>query len=171
MATTYEPIATTTLGSAAASITFSSIPATYTDLKLVTVAQADTFDGYVGYDIQFNSDTGSNYSLTRLVGNGTTAVSARISNATQLNIGGAVATSTTSSNFALSEIDIFNYSGSTYKTLLSGLSGDTNGAGQVRRVVGLWRSTSAITSVYLFADSGFNFKTGTTATLYGIKNA
>jgi hypothetical protein len=58
MATTYEPIATTTLGTAAASITFSSIPATYTDLRLVVMCKLLAHQLLM---FRFNSDTGSNY--------------------------------------------------------------------------------------------------------------
>ena len=62
MASTYEPIATTTLGSAASSITFSSIPATYTDLRLVLVHTPSASTGNA--QMQFNSDTATNYSYT-----------------------------------------------------------------------------------------------------------
>jgi hypothetical protein len=73
MAITYEPIATTTLGSAAADVTFTSISGTYTDLVLVAVTQIGSSGDYLG--VQFNSDTGTNYSRTRLSGNGTSASS------------------------------------------------------------------------------------------------
>ena len=76
---TYVAIATNTLGSAAASVTFSSIPGTYTDLVIVTQAISATADN-VG--IRFNSDSGSNYSQTWLSGNGTSAISSRYSSST-----------------------------------------------------------------------------------------
>jgi hypothetical protein len=74
MAPTYEPIATTTLGTAAASITFSSIPATYTDLRLVVVAKAVSASTL---DVRFNNDSGTNYSKTEISGDGSSAVSFR----------------------------------------------------------------------------------------------
>jgi len=73
MASTYEPIATTTLAAAAASYTFSSIPATYTDLVLISSCQVTNNNDAVR--MQLNSDTAANYSNTQLAGNGTTAVS------------------------------------------------------------------------------------------------
>jgi hypothetical protein len=79
MATTYEPIATNTLSSAVASVTFSSISSAYTDLVLVvngTSASAGDFSLQVGNG---SIDTGTNYSMTALYGNGSTATSARSS--------------------------------------------------------------------------------------------
>ena len=73
MPATYEPIATTTLGSAVNSFTFSSIPNTYTDLVLVVVVPTAASSGTFG--LRFNSDTASNYSHTTLSGNGSSAVS------------------------------------------------------------------------------------------------
>jgi hypothetical protein len=67
-------------------------------------------------------------------------------------------------------LDIFSYAGSTFKTTLYTASGDKNGSGAVERGVALYRSTSAINRVDLFGWTG-NLATGTTATLYGIKNA
>ncbi len=166
MATTYEPIATTTLGSAAASITFSSIASTYTDLRVVLVAKGDAgSDGnYVNY--QYNSDTGSNYSLTYLLGNGTTASSGRGTSYNYIPFDSPLV----NNKLTFFSADIFSYAGSTNKTSLNTTSNDQNGSGDVGRNVGLWRNTSAITSIKLYPAAG-NFNTGTTATLYGIKNA
>jgi len=165
MPATYEPIATTTLGSAATSITFSSIPSTYTDLRLVLVSQT-TNATTGGMEFQFNSDTATNYSYTRLRGNGTAASSSQSANTTA-GYGGYVVIS---SNWSMNTIDIFSYAGSTYKTALSTSAADQNGSGDVWNIVSLWRSTSAITSVKLNSTVG-NFATGTTATIYGIKSA
>ena len=166
MAKTYEPIATTTLGSAASSITFSSIPATYTDLRLVLVAIGATATIYP--HIGFNSDTGTNYSQTTLRGNGSSVDNSRGTNANYLEWSYAVPSTTIP---AFDTIDIFSYAGSTNKTCLLTASGDQNGSGQVERTVGLWRSTSAITSIKLDNYAGANFGIGTTATLYGILKA
>jgi hypothetical protein len=73
---TYEAIATQTLGSAAASVTFSSIPSTYTDLVLVCNFETSS-NAIAGVYIQFNGDTSTNYSSTNLIGNGSTAESSR----------------------------------------------------------------------------------------------
>jgi hypothetical protein len=161
MATTYEPIATTTLGSAAASITFSTISGAYTDLVLVMNGKNDTqFDNW---RLTLNSDTASNYSYTSLVGNGSTASSSRGSNATPMYIGGIP-----SSHFGTNIAHINNYSNTTtYKTVISRASSATNDAAAW---VNLWRSTSAITTIKIDCGTG-NLATGTSATLYGIKAA
>lgn len=167
MAKTYEPIATTTLGSAASTITFSSIPNTYTDLRIVLVGTSDATGAGQAVLMRFNSDTATNYSATRLSGNGSAASSARWTNIASIycSIDGLSTTIPT-----LQMIDIFSYAGSTYKTALISNNEDKNGSGYVEARVGLWRSTSAITSVSLLIGSG-NFATGTVATLYGIKAA
>ena len=164
MATTYEKIATTTLGSSSATITFSSIAATYTDLRLVIVAK-----GTAASDVNmvFNS-SGSACSWTQLAGDGSSASSGRITT------GASRAYITLNYNVLSTTIpymytaDIFSYAGSTYKTALTTFQEDANGSGYVGNKVGLWPSTAAITSITL---NGTNFATGTTATLYGIKAA
>jgi hypothetical protein len=168
MPTTYEPIATTTLGSAALTITFSSIASSWTDLKLV-FSGTTTVAGYLA--IQFNADTGTNYSVTSLYGTGASASSFAISSATEVNLSGISTTSTTLPFFV--HTDVFSYAGSTNKTILTGFHMDKNGSGGIERSVGLWRNTAAITSIKLIIsnDPTITFAVGTTATLYGIKNA
>jgi hypothetical protein len=166
MPTTYEPIATTTLGSAATSISFSSITSAYTDLRLVLVAKEESSGSGGNVALRFNSDTGSNYSWTRLSGDGSTAASARASNSSTINPSPVGLTA----NPSMWTWDIFSYTGSTNKTLLYTESADSNGSGNVVRVVGLWRNTSAITAISI-STFGPNYPVGTTATLYGIKNA
>ena len=165
MATTYEKIQSTTLGSANTDISFTSIGSGYTDLRVVLVGT--TVTGSPSPLIQFNSDTGTNYSITRLTGNGTTAASARSTNQTGIRC--SILTGFNSTTPSLATFDIFSYAGSTFKTVLVTSENDRNGSGSTERIVGLWRSTSAITTVTLSNPSQFN--TGTTATLYGILKA
>lgn len=163
---TYEAIRTETLASAQASVTFSSIPSTYTDLVLITNGTYDTADAVFG--IRFNSDTGSNYSDTDLYGNGSAAGSYRSTSQSKIQVGWYPYPSSQAEP-GQSTIQIMNYSNATtYKTTLerAGLAG---GQGVYARV-GLWRSTSAITSVTLLMSAG-NFASGTTFSLYGIKAA
>jgi len=167
MATTYDKIATTTLSSAASSITFSSIAASWTDLRLILVGTTVVTGENV--IMQFNSDTATNYSFTRLDGSGTAASSGRNANTSFLIWTQAGGTSNTIPTFFTA--DIFSYAGSTYKTSLLTSSEDKNGSGEIERYVGLWRNTSAITRLDLTTNGGSNFATGTTATLYGIKAA
>jgi hypothetical protein len=162
MATTYEKIQSYTLGSNQQEIIFSTIPATYTDLRVVLVAKSSNAVDFFRY--RFNGDTGTNYSNTELLGNGSAASSARNTSSSAILI----------QNFydaqpSLFEIDVFSYAGSTNKTTLNASSVDLNGSGAVSRTVGLWRDTAAITSITLRANN--NFATGSTATLYGILKA
>jgi hypothetical protein len=168
MTATYEKIATTTLGSDTLNIDFTSIAGTYTDLVLISnhfmAAQCT-----VG--MQFNSDTGSNYSTTALRGNGSTVSSGRESSATAIqNTLDDIARNPNVAN-AVTIWNIQNYSNSTtYKTVLLRHNNATSDAAGVGANVGLWRNTSAITSIRLLATSSTqNFKTGSTFTLYGIK--
>ena len=160
MPSTYTPIATTTLGSAASSVTFSSISGSYTDLRIV---YATTASGDAGNYLRFNSDSGSNYSRTNLYGNGSSAGSDR-----QSNVTGIYGPFTMSSAITSNTIDIMNYSNSTtYKTCLVRAGAANN---STLATVGLWRSTSAITSILITCD-GANFVSGSTFTLYGVKSA
>ena len=164
MATTYDKIATTTLGSANALITFSSIPSTYTDLRVV-VNYLSVGTTNLGLRINSNANVGGIYSDTYMRGIGTAAQSSRDTSVTLFDFLGYYGASTTIP--ALSTIDIFSYAGSTNKTLLWTEANDLNGTGQVYAAVGLWASTAAIDSLYLRAGN-YNFAAGTTATLYGI---
>ena len=165
MAITYEPIATTTLGSAAATVTFSSISGAYTDLVLVINAKANT-GGVIGLMCQFNGDTtGSNYSFTYLNGNGSSASSGRVTSSTLALAD--LAGSTTSQNTVITQINSYSNS-NTYKTTLT-RGADASSVAQA--LVGLWRSTSAITQIVVFPNSGIQFASGSTFTLYGIASA
>jgi len=162
---TYTPIATTTLGSATSSVTFSSISGSYTDIILVINAkQTATPNRWT--TIRLNSDTGSNYSYTSLEGNGSAASSYRESNQTR----GAINFKTSTANWGQNTVHFQNYSNTTtFKTWVS--RGDAADTGPVA-IVGLYRSTSAITTILITLEgSGQNFDTGSTFTLYGIQAA
>lgn len=167
MPATYEPIATTTLGSAAANIQFSSIPSTYTDLVVTLVVNTTSVDAR-GVRCTFNSDTGANYSATRLQGDGATAASTRSTGQANIPLTLNATTSTTIPTFY--QFNVFSYAGSTYKTVLAMGNADKNGSGVVDRTVGLWQSTAAINTLNITPNSG-NFNTGTIATVYGVKSA
>jgi len=161
---TYEPLAAQTLGSAAASVTFSSIPQTYTDLKLICFAQLSAL---TWIHLRFNSDSGSNYSVNRIYGNGTTAYADRFNSQTGIDVGYL-----NSTNFGYSEINIMNYANSsTFKTI-SNRWGSEGNSGYVLAGVGLWRNTASITTISLTPYSGgVNLNTGSSFTLYGIRAA
>jgi hypothetical protein len=162
MPATYEPIATTTLGSAAATITFSSIPATYTDLRLVLV---NIPTASLRARLQINGDTGTNYSSIIMTGDGSTTSSVSNINDPSFRVYG-----TNSAALSMFTYDFFSYAGSTYKSILATYSGDSNGSGLVTSAVALWRSTSAINQLTMIVSTS-TYAAGTTATLYGILKA
>jgi hypothetical protein len=167
MPATYEPIATTTLGTAAATIAFTSIPSTYTDLRLTLVGTCTSTATFGNFIINSTS-SGNLYSYTVLNGDGSSAASGRGTSANNMPLGFNYQFSTTIPSF--NTVDLFSYAGSTNKTVLVTNSADNNGSGLTESMVGLFRSTSAITALTL-RIGGVNWAIGTTATLYGIKNA
>ena len=168
MPATYEPIATQTLGSASASITFSSIPSTYTDLVIVIGSLGMNSAGSAGR-MRFNGDTGSNYSNTTIWGNGTAAGSNRESSVTSMRIYGVQTGPAANLNNDNVILQIQNYSNTTtYKTALI----RDNLTTETAAIVGLWRSTAAINSINIISYNLSDlFNAGSTFTLYGIKAA
>jgi hypothetical protein len=157
---TYEAIATQTLGSAAASVTFSSIPQTYTDLMLIIIGNAG---GSTSASMRFNSDTGTNYSNTYAQGDGSGVGNFRDVNVTS-NWAGSFYNTTTPST---AKHSIMNYANTT--TFKSSIIRADYGIGFTVIAAQLWRNTAAITSITL--ATGANFSTGATFSLYGIKAA
>jgi hypothetical protein len=169
---TYEPIATYTVGSNVASYSVTSIPGTYTDLKVVINARSTLSPSQDSlWSITFNSDSGSNYSSTLIRGTGYAASSLSQTNVTAARIGWALTVGAGSNMYSSIILDCFNYAGSTNKTFLSTNTADFGNAGNVSRIVGLWRSTSAITSFTITDNNAANIAIGTTITLYGIARA
>ena len=162
MAVTYIPIATTTLGSAAASYTFTSIPQTYTDLILIAVPLA-TSNGQASFIRVGNGsiDSGSNYSMTALGGNGTSATSIRRTSATEYGVEYLPAADTTSKDIIM--VHFMNYSNTNvYKTFLSRSGNASYGTDTT---VGLWRNTAAINQISITSGA---YAVGSTFSLYGI---
>jgi hypothetical protein len=177
----YDSIATTTLGSSASTITFSSIPSTYTHLQIRMIGKAvDTNLEQYNPRIRFNGDTGANYALHFVRGYGTTVD--RGSSTSQTS-GLAGVSSFPSSNaaytsvFGTSVVDILDYANTSKNKTLKTLNGfEANGAGNGTNEAGqsgfsstLWMSTSAITSITIYSDS--NFAQYSSFALYGIKGA
>ena len=167
MAATYEPITTTTLSSNQSSVTLGSggtISQAYTDLVLV--ANLACTSGSQRASWRVNGDTGSNYAKTYVLGDGSSTASNRTANETESYIFDGIALPTALTGNLIQHYQ--NYSDTNmYKTVLSRCN---NPSGGTSLVVGLWRSTSAITSITL-TPSGGNWLSGSTFTLYGIKAA
>ena len=161
---TYTPIATYTAPSAQSSVTFSSISGSYTDLILI-ISGSVTGSGVGSIYAQFNGDTSTNYSTTLIYGLGSgSGASTRESSVTAVRVGYI-----TDSVITNSIAQFMNYSNSTtYKTVMN--RGNISDS-RLAAMVGLWRSTSAITSMVITNNSGSNFATGCTFTLYGIAAA
>lgn len=157
---TYSLIEGQTLGSAQAAVTFSSIPATFTDLVLVTQHTCATGTNNQ-LAIRPNSDSTAIYSRTYLTGDGTTAASGR--QTAENAIFTTYATSNTDITISTNHFEDYANT-TTFKTVLS-RSGNPSGT---RGQVSLWRSTAAISSIYIYPYSG-TFATGSTFKLYGIQ--
>jgi len=166
---TYEAIFTTTIsGSSVSDITFSSIPSTYTDIVVIAFIKA-TNAANTSLGFQVNGDTASNYSNTRLQGNGTTAVSERSSSQTSGQFSGtSFRVADSADNYSPTIFNMMNYANTTtYKTFIA--RGNNASAG-VGTSVSLWQSTAAINSLKIITFAG-SIDVGTVVSLYGIKSA
>lgn len=167
---TYDLLGTQTLTNAAATVTFSSIVGTYTDIVLIGNITGVSNAGSL-VRVQFNSDTSTNYNQMYMMTESSTVLSGQNANTAWNYLSGAnTGVSDVVSNFV---INIQSYSNTNkYKTLV----GQWNLGSSSRAVgaaVNLWRSTSAITSIQLFLDTAktYTFSIGSTFSLYGIKAA
>lgn len=168
MPATYDPIATTTLVGPNDAITFSSIPTTYTDLRIIFNGRMNTTAAI--FNFRMNNDSSSIYSNTFLTGNGSTVSSNTNTNTTFLAPSSSQTMSATTPTFVT--IDLLSYaSSSTRKTALITGSYDQNGSGITSASIGYYRSNSAVTSVTLSNTTFNSFAVGTIATLYGILRA
>jgi len=165
-----QPIYTQTLTGASYVVTFNSIPQTFTDLMLKISTRTDyasTWDG--GPSLYFNGDNaGSTYSETQIRGDGSTAISQRFYSNSITYFGIANGATSTANTFTNGEIYIPNYRSSNYKPFLIDLVAENQTVTAYQTMdAGLWRSTSAITSISFYGGSG-NYVTGSTFSLYGV---
>jgi hypothetical protein len=167
----YDSIATTTVGSGgASSITFSSIPSTYTHLQLRYIARtlyAGAADSAV---VQVNGSTANSYTIHYLYGDGTSAAAAATAPYTFTYAGYLPGATVTANVFGVAIVDLLDASNtSKYKTIRSLNGMDANGSGNARLTSGLIQDTSAISSIKLTADNGSNFAQYSHFALYGIR--
>ena len=167
MPNTYTLIASNTLSTTTASVTFSSIASTYTDLLVKVSARTDNTDTPIY--IYFNSDTtNANYSVRRLLGTGSAASSASFSAPYVIY---ADVSTYTASTFGNAEVYIPNYLVSSNKSMSIDSVNENNATGaEAVLTAGLWSNTAAITSIKFQPLTG-NFATYSTFYLYGIKNS
>jgi hypothetical protein len=168
MPSTYTLISSNVLSSSAASVTFSAIPSTYTDLVLRVSARADDTSRF---KITFNSDTSSSYSDTYIGSDGATPFSSRDQDTFIWGYYAINIQSATANTFSNAELYIPSYTASQNKPLSLDARSENNGTtAYMAGLAGLWRNTAAITSVTLAAYSG-NIVSGSSFYLYGIKNS
>jgi hypothetical protein len=164
--TDYESIETVTVGSGgASSVTFSSIPSTYTHLQIRMLARY-TSAGATQFPVRFNSDSGANYSDHALRGNGSAASAGADLSETSMFFDRLPSTSETANVFAGIIIDVLDYANTNkYKTVRTLGGYDNNGSGMIALNSGAWRSTAAVNTI------AFNVAVAqySSFALYGIK--
>jgi hypothetical protein len=169
--TNFYSIATTTLSTTAASITFSSIPQGYKHLQIRGLARCSTASVDANIDFRFNSDSGTNYSNHGIYGSGSGGSLSPFGNANEaaLLAGRCTAANSTSNYFGGFVMDILDYTDTNkYKTIKSLTSNNQNSAsGYLFYFSGNWRSTNAVNSISLYSF-GANLVAGTTMALYGV---
>jgi len=175
MPSTYTLISSNVLSASAATVTFSSIPATYTDLVLrYSTRRGNAGSGPSNIFVTFNGSSSSDYSLTNLIALGTTTILSTRESAVARFLSYATGNSSTSNTFSSNEIYVPNYAGSTNKVASQYEVVENNSTtdfewGIAARAY-LRSNTAAITSVTLDGN-GNNFLSGSSFYLYGIKNS
>jgi hypothetical protein len=172
MASTYTLISSTTVGAGgSASITFSSIPSTYTDLILKLSVRSDRATVQDTFKITFNA-TASGYSFKRIYGDGTTAASDGSTGDAYLTVGYSVGNTASDSTFGNVELYIPNYAGSYNKSVSTDGTGESNANTAYQGFfTSLWSNTAAITSITIEGGTSATLLQYSSAYLYGIKNS
>jgi hypothetical protein len=153
------------------SITFSSIPQTFTHLQLRSFCRTTAGIGTGNILAQFNGDGGNNYTRHIIQGDGSSVVVAAAVSASSASVGGVVGTFAASNTFEASISDILEYTSTSRNKVSKDLRGcDYNGTGIVALYSSAWMNTSAINSILLFPAAG-NFDVGSRFDLYGISNS
>jgi hypothetical protein len=169
---TYTLISSNVLASSAASVTFSAIPATYTDLVVRASLRSDFANTIELIKITINANSGSLYSMTGVYGTGSAPASDRDSG-TSLNFDPIDAANNTANTFGNYELYIPSYLASQNKPVGTFAVYEQNSTdnNRVQANAGLFRDTAAITSLAFAPRYGSNFVTGSSFYLYGISNA
>lgn len=166
---TYTPIETKTLGSNTTTVTFSSIPSTYTDLVLVFQAASSNSNGNA-IRMRFNGNSSSEYSTTFIDGTGSSIISARTGTQSQLDLGWRTGIDSSLWNNVY-VMNFQNYkSTNMFKSVLWTCGGTSTA---VDLASGLWRNNEAITSISfnIGQPASADFLAGCIFTLYGITAA
>ena len=172
MANTYSLIASSTVGvGGAATVSFTSIPASYTDLCVVFSGRSSTDTPICYGKVTLNSDTGNNYSWKFLYGTGSAAASTGLSSTNGFQYVIIAASNSTANTFGNSSFYIPNYTSSNQKSITIDAVSENNGTVATQGMLGgLWTGTAAITRIDI-TETVLSFAQYTTAYLYGVKNA
>lgn len=169
----YDSIATATVGAGgASSITFSSIPSTYTHLQIRGIGRTAWANPSDQVRIQANGDTTSaNYAIHFLYGNGSSASAEGYTSQGNWNTYNTMAGANAASNiFGAVVIDVLDYANTSKNKVMRSLGGnDRNGGGEIALASSVWLQTSAITSLTLKNATGVNWSEYTQFALYGVK--
>jgi hypothetical protein len=170
----YESIQTVTVGSGGqASISFTSIPSTFKHLQIRWIGRSTLIgQDRIAQKIQFNSDTGANYSHHQLFGDGASAAASETANASYIisGLSELTAADAPANTFGVGIIDVLDYANvSKYKTVRALTGQDQNStSGRIFLASGNWRNTAAITSITLAPENG-NYVQYSSIALYGIR--
>ena len=167
------PIGSITVGSAgASSITFSSIPSTYTHLQIRAIARTDRASEGDALGMQFNGDTSNNYSRHQLNGDGSSASGDGAANTTFMQINRFTGASANTSVFGVMVADVFDYANTNkFKTVRTLGGYDNNTSGLITLNSGNWRNNAAVTSITLYSINSASLVQYSSFALYGIKGA
>jgi hypothetical protein len=164
---TISLISTVTASGSSAAIDFASISQSFTDLFAV-ISGRTSATGNIVSTLQFNSDTGANYSFRYLQGTGGAASSSAGTGTTSIQLGYANDAGTTASTFCSQSIYIPNYTSASAKSISVDSVQENNGAQGLSWInAGRWTGTAAITFLSFGVASG-NWVSGSTISLYGI---
>jgi len=168
-ASSYESIATATGTGSSGTITFSSIPSTYSHLQVRILGRSDAAFVTQTAVLTVNNDTGANYAYHSLSGDGTSVSVGGTASSSNIPRIFSVANNATASIMSVGIIDIHDYASTTKnKTVRIWTGDDRNGSGRTALSSGLWINTSAINRVDITTQVG-NWTTASTFALYGIK--
>tara|TARA_R110000868_G_scaffold118811_1_gene314885 strand:- start:1297 stop:1860 length:564 start_codon:yes stop_codon:yes gene_type:complete len=169
--TAYESIATATGTGSSGTISFTSIPSTFSHLQVRILGRSDTASVTQTAVFTLNNDTGANYANHVLIGDGATASASGGASSSNVPRIYSVGASAAASIMSVGIIDIHDYASTTkYKTIRIFTGDDRNGAGRTALSSGLWQNTTAVNRLDIITAAG-NWTTATTIALYGIKGA
>ena len=174
MADAYEIIESTTLTGTATSVTFSSLTTDYVHLQIRMTARTalNTPPGYDYVGIQFNGDTGTNYTNAAMTAFNTTEGAEEEASNAQAKARSTACDPENAAMFGIIEVTIPSYRSTNQNGTVHGLGGKAGSANGFSQFGGsFWNNTAAITSIVLTPGGGTNFNTGSTFTLYGLRSS